>query len=135
MKRETLDYLDGRKKLTPLEYDIMKFIWKHPEGIQSGEIYKYFSQSRSTLGTFLFKISEKGYLTNKQVGRHHIYTALVSELEYERALLKQQLKNATGRGSFECLVAAFYGKDKLNERQLEKMHDLIEEFENTIDDE
>ena len=116
MKCETLDYLDGRKKLTPLEYDIMKFIWKHPEGIQSSEIYKYFSQSRSTLGTFLFKISEKGYLTNKQVGRHHIYTALVSELEYERALLKQQIKNATGSGSFEHLVAAFYGKDKLNER-------------------
>ena len=38
MRAETLDYLEGRKKLTPLEYKIMKFIWKHPEGIQSSEI-------------------------------------------------------------------------------------------------
>lgn len=135
MKIEILEYLNGLKKLTPLEYDIMKFVWKHPEGIQSSEIYKYFSQSRSTLSTLLFKISEKGYLTNKQFGRHHVYTALVSELEYERAMLKQQIKNATGSGSFEHLVAAFYGKEKLNERQLEKMHNLIEEFEDTIDDE
>lgn len=132
-KIEALDYLNGMKKLTPLEYEVMKFIWKYPDGIQSKDIYETLPKSRSTISTALYKISEKGYLTNKQVGRHHVYTTLVSELEYERAVLKQQLKKTNGDGSFEQLVAAFFGKDSLTKKQRDKLQHLIKEFEDAIE--
>lgn len=133
-KSEILEFLGGRKELTPLEHEIMKFIWKRPEGIQSSKIYESFPQSRNTLSTAVYKLSRKGYIEGIQVGIHHVYAATVSELEYERALLKQQIKKATGSSSFEHLVAAFYGKDKLSEKQLKKMQNLIKEFEDSIDD-
>lgn len=130
-----LEYLGGRKCLTPKEYDFMKnFIWMHSGDISSSEIYEKAEMPRGTVSTILFSVSEKGYLKKKQEGWHHIYTVLVSELEYERALLRQQLKKATGKGSFEYLIAAFYGKDTLSEEQLNKINDLLKDFENALDD-
>ena len=131
----TLEYLNGKKELTPLEYEIMKFIWKQSKEVQSSKIYESFPQSRNTLATTSHKLTRKGYLESKQVGVHHVYSALVSANEYEGAVLRQQIKKATGSSSFEHLVAAFYGKDKLNKKQQEKVNSLIKEFENSIDDE
>ena len=131
----TLECLNGKKELTPLEYEIMKFIWKQSEEVQSSKIYESFPQSRNTLASTIHKLTRKGYLESKQVGIHHVYSALVSANEYERAVLRQQIKKATGSSTFEHLVAAFYGKDKLNKKQQEKVNSLIKEFENSIDDE
>jgi predicted transcriptional regulator len=33
-----LNYLGGKKKLSATEFEFMKFIWKHPEGVSSEEI-------------------------------------------------------------------------------------------------
>ena len=131
----TLEYLNGKKELTPLEYEIMKFIWQQSEEVQSSKIYESFPQSRNTLASTIHKLTRKGYLESKQVGVHHVYNALVSANEYERAVLRQQIKKATGSSTFEHLVAAFYGKDKLNKKQQEKVNSLIKEFENSINDE
>ena len=92
-----------------------KFIWTHSGSISSSEIYEEAGMPRGSVSGILFSVSEKGYLEKKQTGWHHIYTVLISELEYERALLRQQIKKATGKGSFEYLIAAFYGKDTLSE--------------------
>ena len=32
---ELLEMLGGRKKLSPMEMEFMKFIWEHPDGISS----------------------------------------------------------------------------------------------------
>ena len=87
------------------------------------------------MASTIHKLTRKGYLESKQVGIHHVYNTLVSANEYERAVLKQQIKKATGSSTFEHLVAAFYGKDKLNKKQQEKVNSLIKEFENSINDE
>ena len=55
----------------------MEFIWKHPTGIQSGEIFKHFSQVRSTQSNILKNIVAKGFLTvqqkNYQRMKFHVY--------------------------------------------------------------
>lgn len=132
---EPLDYLGGLKKLSATELQFMKFIWEHPEGISSEEIYEQFPQARGTKSTILYKISEKGYVQNRQCGRHHFYTANFSEAEYEQALLRQQLKKTFGDTSFEHLVAAFCGKKNLTQRQLVRVKELLKELENDVDDE
>ena len=130
-----LEYLGGMKNLTLKEYDFMKkFIWTHSGEISSSEIYEEAGMPRGSVSGILFSVSEKGYLKKKQVGWHHIYTVLISELEYERALLRQQIKEATGKGSFEYLIAAFYGKDTLSEEQLGKINNLLKDFENALGD-
>lgn len=125
----TLQYLGGMKKLFAKELEYMEVIWQHPEGISSNEIYSYFTQSQSTKSTILFNISEKGYVVQRQEGRHHIYTAKVSKIEYNQALIKQKI-NIVGIDSLENLIAAFCGKNKATEEQKKKIEDFLEDLKN-----
>ena len=68
----------------------------------------------------------KGYVENRQEGLHHIYTPLVTRLEYEQALICQELEKSFGSGSFEHLVAAFCGKEKLTKKQAERVQELLD---------
>lgn len=127
---ERLETLGGKKKLSPRELEFMQFIWDYSTGISSEEIYAHFSQNRSTKSTVLANLSKNGYVQNRQEGLHHIYTPLVERVEYEKALVHQQLKELWGNCSFEKLVAAFCGKENLTEKQCEKIQELLEELEN-----
>lgn len=127
---EPLSYLGGKKKLSATELGFMKFIWKHPDGINSEEIYQHFPQARGTKSTILYNLSEKGYVEKHQCGRHHIYTAMVTSEEYDQALLRQQINSVLGDTSFERLVAAFCGKKSLSKEQIEKARELLKELEN-----
>ena len=98
---EPLTMLGGRKKLSPMELEFMRYIWEHPDGISSEEIYEHFPQARGTKSTVLYNISQKGYVDKRQEGLHHIYTALVGRAEYEQALVRQQfLKSMGSSGGF-----------------------------------
>lgn len=133
MPEEPLESLGGRKKLSATELEFMKMIWKHPEGISSEAIYEHFPQARGTKSTILYNISEKGYVENRQQGRHHFYTALVTQVDYEKALIQQQLKQTFGSDSFERLVAAFCGKRNLTEKQIKKVQELLKELEDDVE--
>lgn len=128
-----LYYLGGKKKLSAAELKFMEFIWKHPEGVSSEKIYQEFPQARGTKSTILYNISEKGYVEKRQCGLHHIYNALVTQEEYERALLQQQIKDGIGNTSFEGLVAAFCGKP-LSKAQIEKARNFLRELEDEMED-
>lgn len=127
--------LKGVKKLSSTELEFMKFIWTHPEGVSSEAIYEHFPQARGTKSTILYNLSRKGYVQNEQKGLHHFYSAKITEAEYMRALLHQQLGKMFGTSSFERLIAAFCGKSHLTEKQIEKARALLEELENGLEDE
>ena len=126
---DTLEYLNGKKKLTNTELEYMQIIWSHPDGISSEAIYRHFTQAPGTKGAILYKISEKGYVHSVQKGRHHWYYPTITKLEYEQALLKQQLKNSMGYDSFGDLIAAFCGKKQLSKTQLDRIENFLEELE------
>lgn len=124
-----LYHLGGLKKLSPKELEYMEVIWQHPEGISSNEIYSHFTQSQGTKSTILYNISEKGYVEQKQAGRHHIYTAKVSKLDYNRALINQKI-NTIGMDSLVNLIAAFCGKNEATEEQKKKIEAFLEALKN-----
>lgn len=123
-----LEHIGGKKRLSETELQFMEVIWEHPEGISSEEIYRQFPQARGTKSTILYNISEKGYVWNHQEGLHHIYIPLVTKLEYEQALICQELEKTFGSSSFERLVAAFCGREKLTEKQKERVQKLLDEI-------
>ena len=125
---ELLECLGGKKKMSEAELEFMKYIWSCPDGVSSETIYQHFPQARGTKSTILYNISEKGYVTKVQRGFHHYYTALVSEREYQQALIKQQLKKLFGDSSFESLVAALCGKKSLTEDEAARVRKLFEEI-------
>ena len=113
--QESLDFLGGLKKLTDSEYQIMNIIWNSSGGISSDEIYKMHLAPRGTISTILYKISEKGYVSKVQRGRHHIYTPLVQKIEYEQAIMNQRIKKNLGFNSLEQLMVSFCGINDSNE--------------------
>lgn len=125
---EGLKRLDGRKKLSPNELKLMRYIWEFPDGVSSEKIYAHFTQPRGTISTMLNKLSEKRYVVNHQEGLHHFYRCLVTRVDYENAVLHQQLKEVLGGDSFVHLVAAFCGKEKLTKEQKERAQELLKEI-------
>ena len=120
-------------RLSTMELQFMRFIWKHPNGVSSEAIYEYFPQARGTKSTVLYNISEKGYVEKVQQGLHHFYRALVNEAEYDQAVLLLDMEKNFGDSSFERLTAAFCGKTKLDEEQKDRIKSLIEELKNDLD--
>ena len=128
--QESLDFLGGLKKLTDSEYQIMNIIWNSSGGISSDEIYKMHLAPRGTISTILYKISEKGYVSKVQRGRHHIYTPLVQKIEYEQAIMNQRIKKNLGFNSLEQLMVSFCRINDSNEENIAKAKKLLEDLKN-----
>lgn len=135
MRKETyLNSMGGKKPLSPMELEFMELVWKSPEGIRSEKVYEFFPQARGTKSTVLYNLSQKGYLEKQQEGLHYIYKPLVKKEEYQRALIQQRLEETFGDSSFERLVAAFCGKRELTSEQQEKLHALLKELRESLDE-
>lgn len=115
-------------KLSPMEYKFMEFIWKHPNGAYSNEIYEAFPQAVGTKGAVLFHIKEKGFVSVEQQGKQTIYYPLISKLEYDKRIIDKKLKKKFGDTKLESLIATLCGKEKLAEEQVDKLYRLIEEL-------
>lgn len=132
MFKEQLEEVSDKKKMSPRELEFMHFIWKYPNGISSEVIYAHFPQTRSTKSTVLSCLSKKGYVENKQEGLHHIYKPIVTKIEYEQEMIRQQLEGLLGSSSLSRFVAAFSGRETLTEKQNEKVKELLEALEKEV---
>lgn len=117
------------KKLSNTEYKYMEKIWSNP-GISSEDLYMEFDQATGTKTTIIHRIVEKGYVEVERQGKHYCYTPKITQLEYEQMLMNQQVKKTFGVSSFENLVAAFCGRDKLNKEEVQRLQDLLEDLKN-----
>ena len=122
------------KKLSPMEYKFMEFIWKFPQGVYSNLIYDEFPQAQGTKGAVLFHIKEKGYVSVQQKGKQTLYTPLISKLEYDKMAINMRLKDKFGSSRLENLIAALCGKKSLTEQQVDKLYQLIEELKEEDND-
>ncbi len=124
-----LDDLDGMKKLSARELEFMQYIWNFPDGANTMDIYDRFDMAKGTMTTIIHNIVNKGYLKKlKQDGLHYIYVYTVSRVEYERAVIRQQLKEMQREPSLFRVVAAFCGKENLSEQQKEKIQELLDDI-------
>lgn len=117
------------KKLSKSELSIMEKIWEYPEGITSDELYDFFSTGYAigTIGTLLHRISQKGFISSANQGRHRIFTANITKLEYSQHLIQHALDKAFGNNSIEGLIAAFCGKKDLTKEQTNQLRAFLKE--------
>lgn len=117
------------QKLSAAELVYMEEIWKHSEGINSEELYSYGDYAVGTISTLLHRIMKKGYAVTIRNGRHKLYVATMTKVQYEQNLINQNLEEALGCDSLENLIASFCGKEKLSEEQGEKLRDFLREIQ------
>lgn len=124
-----LDDLDGMKKLSARELEFMQFIWNFPDGANTIDIYDRFDMAKGTMTTIIHNIVNKGYLKKlKQDGLHYVYVYTVSRSEYERAVIRQQLKEMQREPSIFQFIAAFCGKEDLSEGQKNKIQEILDDI-------
>ena len=63
------------KKLSPMEYKYMEFIWKFPQGVYSNLIYDEFPQAQGTKGAILLYQRERLCLSPAERKADPLYPA------------------------------------------------------------
>lgn len=119
------------KDLSASEAQIMKILWERGEDIQTLDLLKEITDrygkehKRTTLGTFVDRLINKGYVTTYRSGRYSYIHAAVTEEAYKAMIAKEQV-DALYQGGIADFVACFekgHGISKEDARRLREILD------------
>ena len=106
--------------ISDAELEVMKVIWNENRPITSLDIVEAFENKgwkKTTIGTFLTRLVEKGALSAEKQGKLYYYTALITEKEYKKSQTKNLIKSLYN-GSVRDFAVAFFEDNKLSNLQL-----------------
>ena len=120
------------KKLSNSELEFMEFIWSSSGDKSLQDFIVHFADKhweRPTVSVFLHRLTQKKYLTYYQKGRHYYYRPLITKLEYEQGKINKSIRKLFGT-SLEGVIASFCGKKKLDQTQIDRIREFLDELEN-----
>ena len=122
------------KELTTSETLVMKAIWDAGEDISFQELtdvlrVKYGKDyKRTTLATFLLKLSDKRYVSTYRVGRISYAHAEKSEEEYKKSLAQEQV-DFWFHGQAAQFIAALHEAKGISKDDAAKIRELLNGLE------
>ena len=105
------------------ELEIMKVIWKAKKAMTSVEIGLAVEDKgwkKTTIATFLTRLSEKGALKAEKQGKLYYYTPVITEKEYRRSQVKNLIKTLYN-GSAKEFALSLFDEKKLTEKDIEEL--------------
>ena len=116
---------DSRAPLSPLESEIMKFVWRRGR-VTAVEVHREFAgqMTNPSVRTLLRRIEAKGFLTHTRDGRAFIYTPKVGADTVARGALRRLLDRFYA-GSVEQLLAGLVDGRMTDRRALRKLADRV----------
>ena len=81
----------GKINISEAELEVMKVIWSKNKPVTSLDIieaFEYKGWKKTTIGTFLTRLVEKGALSAEKQGKLYYYTPLISQKEYRKSQTK-----------------------------------------------
>lgn len=125
---------EEEKGLTACESLIMKVIWDAGEDISAIELREKLKErfekdyTRTTLATFLLKLTAKGYVSTYHIGRNSYVKALKSEDEYKQQRIKEEAEFwFSGRAS--NVVSALCKTQKISKEDADKIRSILDELD------
>lgn len=123
------------RELSGCESVLMKAIWDKKEDISLMELREVLktkfgkNYSRTTVSTFLLRLSQKGFVKTYKVGKNSYIHPIRKEDEYKRMLMEKELDFwFAGRPS--ALMAALCDDRELSKTEADKIRDILDGFEN-----
>ncbi len=125
----------GRRKsptFTEVELEFMQVIWAAGE-VSTNHVLEVLkgrgrNLSDGSIRKVLSILMEKGHLTRRREGHAFLYKPIVREGQAHRKMVQDLVKRAFG-GSAALMVAALFGSNPLNERDLKDIKRLIAKYE------
>ncbi len=113
-------------KVFESEYRFCLILWEH-EPIKSSELVKLCKEELgwkpTTTYTVIKRLSERGILKNENT----VVTSLVSKDEVQAAEIDDMVEK-TFEGSIPAFIAAFTRHQKLSEKELDEVQQMIDKF-------
>src|SRR5665811_56672 len=113
------------------ELEILQLIWKHGP-LTVRQVHEHLNPEKQTGYTSTLKMmqimNEKGVLGRKASGRSHIYHSKIDQKKTTQNRLDSFLE-ATFGGSASRLVIQLLGSNSTNDEELQKIRDIIDEYE------
>ena len=121
------------KKLPDSELKLMKFIWN--SGYKTviskdvaDEIEKEYGWKHTTTITLLARLTKKGFLISRRIGKHVHYTVLVKEKEY----LKLEGKRIFGglhNNPLSNLILKLHNKEEISNDKLDALEEWVRSWQ------
>ena len=125
---------EEEKDLSACETMIMKIIWEKGGDISLQELSELLktrydkAYARTTLVTFLLRMSGKGFITTYRKGRTSYITALRSENEYKQKRLKEET-DFWYQGQVRNLFSALCQSVTISREDVREMRRMLDEMD------
>ena len=113
-------------QLTPQEEQLMLIIWQTGKGFVKDYRDKYPDPKPpyTTVATIIKKLENKGYIRSRLYGNTYEYSVKIKETDYKRVFVSNFVSNYF-QDSFKELVSFFASEEKLSEKDLEDIINMI----------
>lgn len=113
-------------QITEAEQELMKILWRYPEGINSNDIRDKLDNNweRTTVLTLLSRLVDKGAIAVDKSKRPNVFKSLISKEEYSLEKTRSILDNLYN-GSVKTMMAALCTSGDLTEEDLGELQKLL----------
>ena len=105
------------------ELEVMKVIWSEKEPVTSLDLCEAFENNgwkKTTIGTFLTRLVEKGALSAEKQGKLYYYTPLISQKEYRKSRTKNLISSLYG-GSIKDFAVSLFEEQSISDEELKEL--------------
>lgn len=123
--------MKGNIHLGEGELTVMQAVWRAGEPVTSADISRMVEErgwKKTTIATFLTRLTEKGALRAEKRGKIYYYTPCVTQEEYRRAQTRGLIARLY-QGSAREFAVALFGEGRLAPEELKKLEQMLEEEE------
>lgn len=109
--------------ISEAELEVMKVIWNEKRPITSvdiGEAFETKGWKKTTIGTFLTRLVEKGALSAEKKGKLYYYTPLISQKDYRKFQTKNLISSLYG-GSIKDFAVSLFEEQSISDEELKEL--------------
>lgn len=121
------------KELSNCEEIIMKIIWDNEDDLCINDIMNIMKNgyhkeyARSTIATFVQRLTEKGFLSSYRSGRTTYVHAIRNEQKYREEILSQMQEFWFG-GDMTYLMSVLINMKRYSKNEIEKIRKILDEM-------
>lgn len=121
---------NNKKSISESEAKILHVLWSESplDGKQIAGKLKHETWSFVTVKTLINRLLQKGFLSFEKQGRRYLYQTKISKKQYLKRENKQFIDRIYG-GSLSGLFASFSENEKINQKDLNEIKQLIKKME------
>lgn len=126
--------LSWGRELSACETLIMKAVWDAQEDISLMELKSVLKDrfgkdySRTTVSTFLLRLSEKGFVKTYRNGKNSYIHPIKKEEDYKNSLMNREMDFWFG-GRPSALVASLYSDGQISREEADEIRKVLDGFE------